>query len=150
MSSHGIPKMAAAGGLVFCGGHVLFIRKHGLWDIPKGKLKKKGKENPEPAAIREIAEETGLDSALLSIRAPVCKTSYISYYSGKPFDKTVHWFLLDYAGELTDALTPDMSEDIDLCRWIHASDFIHTIERARPYLQPAKLPLQSALDALRQ
>ena len=111
MSNGEIPQMAAAGGLVLCGGHVLLIRKHGLWDIPKGKKKK---ESAEYCAVREISEETGLDPDLLRIRGPLCRSSYISYYSGKPFNKSVEWFLLDYEGKLSDPLIPDLSEDIDL------------------------------------
>ena len=121
MCSDDMPRMAAAGGIVLCGGYALLIRKHGQWDIPKGKTKKG--EPPERCAVREIAEETGLDKALLSVRRPLCRSSYISYYSGKPFNKTVDWFLLDYAGSTADPLTPDISENIDLCAWIAAAGF---------------------------
>ena len=43
---------------MLCGGYALLIRKHGQWDIPKGKRKKK--ERAEKCARREVAEETGL------------------------------------------------------------------------------------------
>ena len=148
MNSSDIPKMAAAGGLVLCGGHVLLIRKHGLWDIPKGKVKKK--EPPERCARREIAEETGLKRKMLAIRRPLCRTSYISYYSGKPFNKTVHWFLLDYDGKLTDPLDPDLSENIDHCAWILIEDLLDTMQTARPYLRAVRAVLADSLDLLRQ
>ena len=136
--------MAAAGGIVLCGGYALLIRKHGQWDIPKGKTKKG--EPPERCAVREIAEETGLDKALLSVRRPLCRSSYISYYSGKPFNKTVDWFLLDYAGSLADPLTPDISENIDLCAWIAAADLLPTMRTAREYLAAVKPAIALALD----
>ena len=36
----------------------LFIKRFGIWDLPKGKMKKN--ELPEKAAIREVEEETGV------------------------------------------------------------------------------------------
>ena len=148
MNSSDIPQMAVAGGLVLCGGHVLLIRKHGLWDIPKGKVKKK--EPPERCARREIAEETGLRRKRLAIRRRLCRTSYISYYSGKPFNKTVDWFLLDYDGKLTDPLDPDLSENIDHCAWIPIEDLLDTMQTARPYLRAVRAVLADSLDLLRQ
>lgn len=143
MCSDEMPRMAAAGGIVLCGGYALLIRKHGQWDIPKGKTKKG--EPPERCAVREIAEETGLDKALLSVRRPLCRSSYISYYSGKPFNKTVDWFLLDYAGSIADPLTPDISENIDLCAWIAAADLLPTMRTAREYLDAVKPALAAAV-----
>ena len=148
MNNSEIPQMAAAGGLVLCGGSVLLIRKHGLWDIPKGKIKKK--EPPRRCARREIAEETGLKRKRLKIRSHFCRTSYISYYSGKPFNKTVDWFLLDYDGSLTDPLEPDLSENIDHCAWIPIEDLLDTMQTARPYLRAVQTALAGNLDLLRQ
>ena len=145
MNNGEIPQMAAAGGLVLCGGHVLLIRKHGLWDIPKGKKKK---ESAESCAVREISEETGLDPGLLRIRGPLCQSSYISYYSGKPFNKTVEWFLLDYSGKLSDPLTPDLSEDIDLCWWAPVNDLLKVLETARPYLRSVRRSIEESFDLL--
>ena len=87
MNSGDMPRMSAAGGFVLCGGHALLIRKHGLWDIPKGKRKKR--EDPALCAAREIAEETGLNPDRLAVRNRLFSTSYISHYSGVPFHKTV-------------------------------------------------------------
>ena len=77
MNRDELPQMAAAGGLVLAGGQALLIRKHRLWDLPKGKLSEN--ELPELCAIREIAEETGLDPELLSIRAPLCDPAMFIY-----------------------------------------------------------------------
>ena len=145
MNNGEIPQMAAAGGLVLCGGHVLLIRKHGLWDIPKGKRKK---ESAESCALREISEETGLAPDLLRIRGPLCQSSYISYYSGKPFNKTVEWFLIDYKGKLSDPLIPDLSEDIDLCWWVPVKDLLEVLETARPYLSSVRRSISESFDLL--
>ncbi len=147
MNSGGMPRMSAAGGFVLCRGHALLIRKHGLWDIPKGK-RKKG-EDPGLCAVREIAEETGLDPGRLSVRRRLFSSDYVSYYSGKPFHKTVDWFALDYGGALTDPLSPDLSEDIDLCRWVAVDDLLETLKTARSYLRPVRARLAPLLDALR-
>ena len=143
MNRDELPQMAAAGGLVLSGGHALLIRKHLLWDLPKGKLK--GDEAPEHCAVREIAEETGLNPGLLSIRAPLCRSSYISYYSYGPVNKTVDWFILDYAGSLTDKLTPELSEDIDLCQWVAEDGLLDLASSARLYLAPVWLAIEQAL-----
>ena len=148
MSNGDIPQMAAAGGLVLCGGRVLLIRKHGLWDIPKGKVKKK--EPHERCALREVSEETGLRRNRLKIRQPLCRTSYISYYSGKPFNKTVTWFLLDYQGEITEPLYPDLSEDIDLCEWVAVDDLLDKLNAGRPYLRAVRRVVADSLHLLRQ
>ena len=133
MSNNELPQMAAAGGLVLCGGNALLIRKHGQWDIPKGKKKKK--EEPEKCALREVAEETGLDKERLSIRRKFCRSSYITYYASKPVNKTVDWFIMDYAGSLEDRLTPDLGENIDLCAWIPLPELVATMQTARRYLR---------------
>ncbi len=143
MNRDELPQMAAAGGLVLSGGHALLIRKHRLWDLPKGKLS--GDETPEHCAVREIAEETGLNPALLSIRSPLCRSSYISYYSFGPVNKTVDWFLIDYAGKLSDSLAPELSEDIDLCQWVAECDLLDSVPFARLYLAPVWLAIEQAL-----
>ena len=144
MNRDELPQMAAAGGLVLSGGHALLIRKHHLWDLPKGKLY--GDENPEDCAIREISEETGLNPDLLAIRAPLCRSNYISYYSFGPVNKTVNWYLLDYAGDLADPLTPELTEDIDLCRWIPTGKLLETVHSARAYLRPVWPAIDEALN----
>ena len=145
MNRDELPQMRAAGGLVLSGGHALLIRKHHLWDLPKGKLD--GDEMPELCALREISEETGLSPWLLSIRSPLCSSSYVSYYPYGAVNKTVDWFLLDYAGRLSDPLTPELAEDIDLCRWVASGDLLETALDARSYLQPVWRAIKMTLYA---
>ena len=146
MSSSELPQMAAAGGIVLCGDHALLIRKHGQWDIPKGKRKKK--ERVEKCALREVTEETGLDKELLTIRRPLCRSSYITYYSSKAVNKTVDWFLLDYAGSIEDRLMPDMSENIDLCVWVPLDELVGKMQTARKYLRgKVKRAIEEATEA---
>ena len=172
MSRDELPHMLAAGGIVLCqaapdrkvaclngrgprlggstvapleGGYALLIRKHGKWDIPKGKLKEY--EPLEQCAIREIAEETGLPPSTLSIRSPLCRSRYISRYSGIPFNKEVSWFLLDYSGSPDDPLTPDLTEDIDLCQWVPIANLVETLQSGRSYLAPLRHFIERFLSA---
>ena len=143
MNRDELPQMAAAGGLVLSGGHALLIRKHQLWDLPKGKLHEN--ESPQECVVREIAEETGLDPDLLSIRAPLCKSSYVSYYAIGPVGKTVEWFILDYAGSTSTPLMPELSEDIDLCQWVKTDSLLDNMMDARLYLAPVWFAIEDAL-----
>ena len=133
MSNNELPQMAAAGGLVLCGGHALLIRKHGEWDIPKGKRKKR--EKVKRCALREVAEETGLDRQLLSVRSKLCRSGYITYYGSQAVYKTVDWFVMDYAGSVEDKVTPDISENIDLCVWVPLDELQERMRAARRYLR---------------
>jgi 8-oxo-dGTP pyrophosphatase MutT (NUDIX family) len=144
MNRDELPQMFAAGGLVLCGGYALVIRKHRLLDLPKGKLDYPD-EPYEECALREISEETGLDPGLIAIRAPLCRTNYISYYRIGPVNKTVQWFLLDYAGELTDSLQPDLSEGIDQCQWVALPDLMAKLRASRPYLRPVRQAIEREL-----
>ena len=144
MNRDELPKMYAAGGLVLCGSHGLVIRKHRLVDLPKGKLDYLG-EPWEICALREISEETGLSPSVLSVRSPLCRSSYISYYRIGPVNKTVQWFLLDYHGELSDPLQPDLTEGIDQVQWIPMGDLLERMRAARPYLRPVRQAIEREL-----
>lgn len=144
MNRDELPQMHAAGGVVLCGGHALLIRKHRLWDLPKGKLDYP-EEPYERCALREVAEETGLCSGLLVIREALLRSSYISYYAIGPVNKTVQWFLLDYGGGLDDRLQPDLREGIDQCRWVALAELAETLRAARPYLRPVRAALEGSV-----
>lgn len=61
--------IVAAGGLVRNKhNQYLIIKRHGLWDLPKGKFLKN--ETPEQAAMREIREETGINKLTIIKRLP--------------------------------------------------------------------------------
>ena len=70
-----------------------------LWSLPKGHLEEG--ETPEAAAIREVAEETGISGR---IAAPLGVIDFWFVADGKRIHKTVHHFvLLAEGGELSDA-----------------------------------------------
>jgi 8-oxo-dGTP pyrophosphatase MutT (NUDIX family) len=88
------------------------------WCVPKGHLE--GEETIEQAAIREIAEETGLEAEIIE------SLGSIHYEFSTPtsiISKTVHHFLMrQTGGTLTIENDPDQ-EAVDI-RWINA-DLLH-------------------------
>lgn len=63
------------------------------WCLPKGHLE--GAETPEQAAVREIAEETGIDGRVLESLGAI---DYWFFADGHRIHKTVHLFLLQALG----------------------------------------------------
>jgi 8-oxo-dGTP pyrophosphatase MutT (NUDIX family) len=88
------------------------------WCVPKGHLE--GNETKEEAAIREIAEETGLEATIIE------SLGSIHYEFSTPtsiISKTVHHFLMKQTGgTLTIENDPDQ-EAVDI-RWVHI-DLLH-------------------------
>ena len=82
------------------------------WCLPKGHPE--GKESNEEAAVREIAEETGIEGKIL---APLGSIDYWFTVSGHRVHKTVHHYLLRATGgELTIENDPD-KEAVDVA-WV--------------------------------
>lgn len=85
---------------------ILFVRKRNAkWNLPGGRVEKG--ETPMQAAMREMAEETGLTFDQLS---------YVSEYKD---DKVIHFLF-----EATRAIhqKPRASNEIDDCRWFTAKE----------------------------
>ncbi|KFF18683.1 MULTISPECIES: NUDIX hydrolase [Chryseobacterium] len=103
----------AAGGLVSNPqGELLFIKRLGKWDLPKGKMEKG--ESREESAVREIEEETGLkDVELLQF----INTTYHIYIerNGEKILKCTHWFEMNFNGE--DTSKPQIEEGITEVAW---------------------------------
>jgi 8-oxo-dGTP pyrophosphatase MutT (NUDIX family) len=108
----------SAGGIVYyrdqAALYILMIAdRQGRWSFPKG-LVQRG-EQPPAAALREIAEETGVSGR---IEAELGASHYMYRRSGMLVNKTVHFFLVR-AEETT--LHPQLSEVSD-ARWFPAAD----------------------------
>ncbi|MEO9532100.1 MAG: NUDIX domain-containing protein [Crocinitomicaceae bacterium] len=97
----------AAGGLVEKNGKFLFIKRNGLWDIPKGKIEKG--ESVEEGAIREIEEECGIEEP--KIITHLLDTWHTYNYKGKDVLKKTYWYYLASSGK-KEELIPQEEEGI--------------------------------------
>nr|WP_314498083.1 NUDIX domain-containing protein [uncultured Chryseobacterium sp.] len=103
----------AAGGIVNrSNGDILFIKRLGKWDLPKGKMEKG--ESREESAVREIEEETNLHNVEL---LDFINTTYHIYIerNGDRVLKYTHWFEMNFDGE--DTSKPQQEEGITEVAW---------------------------------
>ena len=103
----------AAGGVVVRGKKILFIKKNGRWEFPKGRLKKGA--NRKKTAVREISEETGIKKKHLNIIMPLIPTHHHNKISGSTVVKETSWFLIEYSGDPKRRLIPEKKEGITKC-----------------------------------
>ncbi len=79
------------------------------WVLPKGTPD--ADETTEQTALREVAEETGLE---VRIVAPVGAIDYFFTQSGTRIHKTVHFFLMEPTGGRLE----DHDHEFDEVRWV--------------------------------
>lgn len=98
----------AAGGVVVREGKVVLVHrpKYDDWTFPKGKADED--ESDEDCALREVAEETGLQCRL---RAELASTEYVDS-RGRP--KRVRWWRMDPIAD--DGFSPN--DEVDEVRWV--------------------------------
>jgi ADP-ribose pyrophosphatase YjhB (NUDIX family) len=109
--------ITAAGGLVLNkNAEVLVIRRHGKWDLPKGKVEKN--EPLEMAAIREVEEECGVSG--LTITRKLVTTYHTYFLEEKAVLKPTHWFLMSTGS--VDRLVPQKEEGITDVKWMAVSE----------------------------
>ncbi|GAA4111931.1 NUDIX domain-containing protein [Aquimarina addita] len=107
-----LPVVIAGGGKVYnANKEILFIKRNGKWDLPKGKVEKK--EDIESTAIREVEEETGVSN--LEITKFLYKSYHVFKRNGQFKLKVTYWFEMktDYSG----ALIPQKEEGIMKVKW---------------------------------
>jgi 8-oxo-dGTP pyrophosphatase MutT (NUDIX family) len=112
---------------------VLIIRdSYRNWGFPKGHLETG--ETPEAAALREVAEETGLDG--LTLVGPIETIDWVFRFRGRLVHKTCHFFLMETASATT---SPQRAEGITACRWetFDAAAALVSYENARGVLRKA-------------
>ena len=115
-------EIPAAGGLVKnTDGLLLFIKRLGVWDLPKGKIEKR--ETPELAAIREVEEECGLSGMYVVKQLDSTFHIYRSPYLTFPRNlvlKETKWFLMNYSGD--EIPVPQVEENIEEVAWLLPAD----------------------------
>lgn len=110
-------RIEAAGGLVYNHqNHWLFIFRNGLWDLPKGKLEQG--ENIEGCAVREVAEECGIEEPTMI--KPLIPTYHTYQLNGKRILKKTHWFLMQSADD--SELVPQTEEGITEVKWVTTAE----------------------------
>lgn len=111
--THMFRVIEAAGGIVKNQkDEILFIRRLGKWDLPKGKIEKG--ESLEQAALREVEEETSLKELILE----EFLNSTFHIYTERNGDKVLkitYWFNMKYVG--TETPVPQIEEGISEVSW---------------------------------
>jgi 8-oxo-dGTP pyrophosphatase MutT (NUDIX family) len=105
----------SAGGVVYRidRGQPLFLLirdSYQNWGFPKGHVE--DGELPEAAALREVAEETGLDH--LTIRGSIETIDWFFRFRGQLIHKFCHFFLIETTASHT---SPQRAEGITACKW---------------------------------
>ncbi len=109
-------QIPAAGGVVVRNEKLLFILRNEKWDLPKGKID--DGETPNEAAIREVAEECGIEHHQITKQLPSTFHIYKSPYKkslGQWILKETYWFEMSYSG--SENGTPETKENITEIRW---------------------------------
>lgn len=107
----------AAGGLVQNeAGDWLFIYRNEMWDLPKGKLEKG--ESIEECAVREVAEECGIEEP--TIICPLSTTYHTYPLKGKRILKPTYWYLMKSSD--TSELVPQTEEGILEVKWVSTKE----------------------------
>lgn len=89
-----------------------------LWSLPKGHIEEG--ETPEQAALREVAEETGIESV---IEKSLGIIDFWFMAGGKRIHKTVHHFLFRESGGLLAA----QESEVDDVAWFPLSEIIEKL-----------------------
>jgi 8-oxo-dGTP pyrophosphatase MutT (NUDIX family) len=100
---------------------VAAIRPHGkpegVWALPKG-LVDPG-ERPELTAVREVTEETGVESDLLGKLGDV---RYVYTRSGQRIFKVVSFYLVRYRRGRIGDVPPEFLREVAEARWLPLDD----------------------------
>jgi 8-oxo-dGTP pyrophosphatase MutT (NUDIX family) len=85
----------------------------GVWALPKGLIDEG--ERPEETALREVAEETGVEARLIGKLGDV---RYVYTWEGERVFKVVSFYLLRYSrGRLGD-LPSELAHEVAEARWL--------------------------------
>lgn len=119
--------LPAAGGIVIRDEKIMFILRHGKWDLPKGKIDTG--ENAQEAALREVAEECGIAEHQIVKKIPSTFHIYQSDYKdskGLWILKETHWFEMIYSS--AENGTPQTAENISEIRWFAKNELTQVLE----------------------
>jgi 8-oxo-dGTP diphosphatase len=116
-----IKRQVSAGGVIFRKNNtsieiaLIAVKGGKVWCLPKG-IVDKG-ESPEMTAVREVAEETGLNGRIIEKLGEITYWFYIKEEEAR-CRKTVHFFLIEY--EKGDISKHDF--EVDMVSWFPVDD----------------------------
>ena len=124
-----VKRARSAGGVVFrrAGDEVqILVLQHegGKWMLPKGTIEPG--ETPEAVALREVAEETGLSSVRVITDLGQERYSFFWRTEGTYYDKTVHYFLLEFLGG--EEVRPQREEGFVAAEWVNLDEALARIK----------------------
>ena len=85
----------------------------GVWALPKGLVG--AGEKPEETALREVAEETGIQAVSLGKLGDV---RYVYTWAGERVFKVVSFYLLRYRSGRLGELPPEHAHEVAEVRWL--------------------------------
>ena len=88
-------------------------RPEGLWALPKGNIGRG--EDPEATAVREVAEETGIEAVSTGKLGDV---RYVYTRGGQRIFKVVSFYLLRYRRGRIDNVPKAFRHEVDEARWL--------------------------------
>lgn len=130
----------SAGGIVFNSeGQVLLVSAGSLrdrsklhWKFPKGHIE--GEETSEQAALREVAEETGIQAEIVT---KLGDSKYTYPFKGEKIFKIVVYFIM----KLVSGETKPQDGEIDEVRWVEVGEALKMLS-----FSADKKLLQKAID----
>src|SRR6476659_6216203 len=92
-------------------------KEPGVWALPKGNIGPG--EKADATALREVAEETGVEARLVEKLGDV---RYVYSWGGERIFKVVSFFLLRYSRGRLGELPPATAHEVDEVRWLPLED----------------------------
>jgi 8-oxo-dGTP pyrophosphatase MutT (NUDIX family) len=101
---------------------IISVNQSRRWQLPKGIVD--AGETPETAALREVREEAGIETELLS-KIETIEYWYVGDNRGERvrFHKFVHFFLLKY----TDGNVANHDSEVIEARWVKAEEAVEML-----------------------
>jgi 8-oxo-dGTP pyrophosphatase MutT (NUDIX family) len=88
-------------------------KPEGIWALPKGQIAPG--ESAEATALREVAEETGVEGAL---ERKLGDIRYVYTWQGERVFKVVSFFLVRYRRGRIGDVPPEHAHEIEEARWL--------------------------------
>ncbi len=117
---------AAVGIVATPNAELLFIRRLGCWDLPKGKVEEN--ESLDIAASREIIEETGVEP--LENQKFLCSTWHTYIHKGKDVLKETTWY--SFTTPKAVDTKPQTEEDISSAEWLLPERICEVVDDTYP------------------